>query len=170
MVLRLSGDGNIENLTLINTAISSTELGYLEGVSSSIQGQLNVIPEINSDSWLTYTPTWNVSIGNGTSVGNYIKIGKLVLFRAYLSYGSTTAAPSGNFVVSLPVSLASNQAAFMQVNALDAGSNYYKLNAFGAGIWGMGGTSGVVTSLSSTYPFTWATGDAVFATGFYEAA
>lgn len=33
MALRLYGDGNIENLTSINTAVSSTELGYLDGIN-----------------------------------------------------------------------------------------------------------------------------------------
>ena len=43
MALRLYGDGSIENVTSINTAVSSTELGYLDGVTSGIQSQTDSI-------------------------------------------------------------------------------------------------------------------------------
>lgn len=51
----------------------------------------------------SYTPTWaNVTVGNGTSVGNYVVIGNFVSGEAVLTFGSTTAI-TGNVYVTLPI-------------------------------------------------------------------
>jgi hypothetical protein len=41
MSLQLSGDGSVSGLTSINTDVSSTEVGYLDGVTSALQTQIN---------------------------------------------------------------------------------------------------------------------------------
>lgn len=62
-----------------------------------------------STGWVAYTPTWtatttNPSIGDGTLVGYYYKVGRIVNFRIMHKFGSTTSAGSGQYRWSLPVS------------------------------------------------------------------
>jgi hypothetical protein len=78
--------------------ITSTELGYIDGVTSSIQTQLGdraLTSDFSNTAWTAYTPTWtsdsgSPSIGNGTLVGRYKQLGKTVFFNLKLTYGSTT--------------------------------------------------------------------------------
>jgi len=59
--------------------------------------------QINDIIKQSYTPTWaNVTVGNGTSVGNYVVIGDFVSGEAVLTFGSTTAI-TGNVYVTLPI-------------------------------------------------------------------
>lgn len=41
MPISISGDGPITGITSLNTTVSSTELGYLDGTTSAIQTQIN---------------------------------------------------------------------------------------------------------------------------------
>lgn len=57
--------------------------------------------------WTTYTPTWSstgtaVALGNGTIVGYYAKVGRLVTVKLSLDPGSTTNYGTGNYIFTLP--------------------------------------------------------------------
>lgn len=57
--------------------------------------------------WTAYTPAWTSSgtapaIGNGSLQGAYVKIGKLGIFRASITLGSTTTIGTGAYSLSLP--------------------------------------------------------------------
>lgn len=41
MPITINGTGPVDGITSINTSVSSTELGYLDGVTSGIQSQIN---------------------------------------------------------------------------------------------------------------------------------
>ncbi|MFJ3704869.1 MULTISPECIES: hypothetical protein [Streptomyces] len=62
--------------------------------------------------WASYTPTWtasttNPTLGNGTLVGRYLKVGRTVTLTAQLTIGSTTTLGSGNQALGLPAMTAS---------------------------------------------------------------
>jgi hypothetical protein len=61
--------------------------------------------------YTAYTPTWtavttNPSLGNGTLVGQYMKIGRICLITWQLTMGSTTTYGSGSWRMSLPFTAA----------------------------------------------------------------
>lgn len=64
MALRLSGDGNITGINSLNTDVSATELGYLDGISSSVQTQ------INTSGGLVYLHTENFSAASSVIINN----------------------------------------------------------------------------------------------------
>lgn len=76
---------------------------------------LNLEYTTNGSTWVAYgalvtpgvgfTPTWNgVTLGNGTSAGQYFQQGKLVQATMNLTIGSTTAFTAGAFIYpSIPV-------------------------------------------------------------------
>lgn len=128
--------------------------------------------------WSNWTPTWvNLTPGNGTVSAKYTQIGKTVLFRIIVTFGTTTAiggdtsftAPvtatiSGSNVVSRAVQF--TQGATRNFGIILATSttvfNVYADNA--------AGTYSTISALSSTVPFTWANANILDLNGAYEAA
>ena len=58
--------------------------------------------------WTAYTPTWTSSgtapaKGNGTLVGYYAKVGRVVTVKIALTSGSTTTFGTGAYLFSLPL-------------------------------------------------------------------
>lgn len=159
-------------------SVDSTELGYVNGVTSAIQTQLD--GKAAAPTWGAYTPTWtNVTVGNGTLDFQYAQIGKIVFVHGTLTFGSTTSV-SGEPQFTLPVTAVSYDAkAPVQGNCtlVDTGTETY----FGSMLFnsttkvairkfGLTGSSLVTSAISSTAPFTWTTGD-IIAVGFwFEAA
>lgn len=126
--------------------------------------------EQTSSTWTAYTPTLsNVTLGNGTLSCAYVQFGKTVHFRIKLTLGSTSAI-TGAPTFTLPVTAVAARAFSFAASAYDssAGNPHFGLDA-------MNTTTTVFfrqgnTSLSSTVPFTWATGDELYVSGTYEAA
>lgn len=126
--------------------------------------------------WDSFTVTLtNVSIGNGTATGFYKKIGRTVVYRVSITFGSTTSI-SGDVEVALPVTAASILGTHQVVMVDDSTSTSYagmaapsttvaRLRAVNASA-----TYATLAALSSTVPFTWATSDVIRLTGVYEAA
>lgn len=155
----ISGDANV----------SATEFGYLDGVTSALQTQINskyTTPGV----WTSYTPTWTgITLGNGTSSGAYFKIGKTVVFRGKIVFGSTTSITS-TVIMSLPTTLGDNSGSFMNAVALDTGSNFYQLFCWFNYVFSTSSVTGAAQYLSSTVPFNWTTSDELHASGIYEEA
>lgn len=129
--------------------------------------------------WDTYTPTWtanttNPSLGNGTRVGRFLRIGKTVHVRIEIVAGSTTTFGSGFFILSLPVAArttAGSDGMPGSVYLLDASGG---ARQFGGVILQsstsvrMFGPTGA--SIDSATPWAWATTDAITVDFIYEAA
>lgn len=145
-----------------------------------------------SGAWTSWTPTWTTSsgantpsFGNATVNGAYTKIGRTVMFRLNITFGSTTnfgAAPTtgDNWWFSLPFTSASSNTVLGHWSGRPASST----SVMGSLVGASSGTVmqldidtgspnataitnvGVVDSLS---PFTWANGNQLTALGFYEA-
>jgi hypothetical protein len=125
--------------------------------------------------WVSWTPSFtNWALGNGTIDAKYKQVGKVVFFRIVFGVGSTTTK-SGNIQFSLPVT---DAAAFddkytVSCYLLDQGTeeyNFISSNASGKviGVYQLSG--GANRAITATAPFTFATGDQIRFTGFYEAA
>jgi hypothetical protein len=131
----------------------------------------------------TFTPSiTNFTLGNGTAVGRFVRVNKLVYFRVGISFGSTTSIGAGAKDLTLPIA-ATNVATLDGLNIL---VHYYDLNlsigvfnqpaicigttAVRLGANNVAGTYESFTDLSSTVPFTWATGDVLNIAGTYEVA
>lgn len=135
----------------------------------------------NSVSEIAFTPSWtNITVGNGTSQGYYTLIGKLVLFRAEIVFGSTSAMGSGPaLALPIPASRAP-VASQIDVMILDSGTGAFRGNVDPATptttsvgtllVHSANGTYVGVAQMSSTIPMTWTTNDRLQVTGWYMAA
>ena len=167
MALVLSGDGAVGPL-------SATEVGYLDGVTSTVQTQINS-KLTTPGAWTSYTPSWtNITVGNGTVTAKYMAVGKTVSFMINFTLGSTSSIGS-LASVTLPVTAASGSYVFNGW-AGDAGTQDYILavrsSGSSANIYavGAGSANATVIFTSSTVPFTWGSNDYLLISGTYEAA
>lgn len=167
MPISISGDGSIGSL-------SATEIGYLDGVTSPIQTQIN-----NVGIWQTWTPTVSaLTVGNGTLVARYSQIGKVINFKLRFTFGSTSSI-SNSPTFSLPIASVASSSGIALGTALiiDSGTTYptpacavvadsnvvvraIRVNA----------TYIEAIDMSSTIPWTWAINDIIDVAGTYEAA
>ncbi len=126
------------------------------------------------DAWTAYTPvltaaTTNPTIGNGSIAGAYIQVGKLVHFRATVTFGSTSTAGSGAYSISLPV-------AAVGANVACEGSTWMNQGASNntGGLFIPTTTTvrpmQAAASVTHNSPFAWAPGDKISIAGCYEAA
>ena len=131
--------------------------------------------------WDSWTPTWSCSgtapsLGNGTLVGAYHRIGATVDFRLRFVAGSTTTFGEGLWGFTLPSDAPPAVHQTCAALAIAANSARYVLAAYltaAAGIFRLtySGTSGVRTNTGSTdVPFEWATNASLIVTGVYETA
>jgi hypothetical protein len=130
--------------------------------------------------WASFTPSWtNITVGNGTSTGKKGYAGKTTHFYAELTFGSTTSV-SGAVALGFPDTavtyLAHHPVGIAILRDVNVTTNYK-----GVAIWSttaamaihslaVSGSNVVTAALSSTAPFTWATGDFLFVAGSYERA
>jgi len=134
-----------------------------------------------SATWTSYTPTLTASTTDptlgtgGTAVGAYIQIGKIVHFRAQITFGGASrAVGTGTYRIALPVTAASSTQQVVAMQFLCAG-NFYRaigqINASGTTIIAIRyGDAGTTLQAGSTLPAAWANADFFTATGTYEAA
>lgn len=126
--------------------------------------------------WTTYVPDWTSSgtapaIGNGTRSGAYIQVGKLVMVRGRLVFGSTSTFGTGSYRVSVPVTASGGS-----VNE-STGSLWLFDNGTQSGIgtctWVSTTTLWLSTAsgdITNTSPWTWTTSDQIRWSIIYDAA
>ena len=126
--------------------------------------------------WQVWTPTYtNMTIGNGSSVARYVKIGKTVHWYLRFTFGSTSS-----FGAYTAFTLPSTPIANFSYNARgllrDAGTAWRFCSAIVEGVdvypnvENVSGTYSTDASVSSTIPFTWTTNDFLQLAGTYEEA
>lgn len=131
------------------------------------------------NAWESWTPTLtNLTLGNGTVTARFIRIGRTIHYYFKFVLGSTSAVGT-NPSFSPPVTTSnlystSNVDNVGMTTLFDTGTAVYNgpcqwtnTTTFNIQSWG---ASSVVTSVTSTAPFTWVTGDSLIARGTYEAA
>ena len=181
MPIVLNGSGPITGVTSLNTTVSDTEIGYLDGVTSALQTQLAGKADTQA-AWQTFTPTYvNLTVGNGTTVARYVQIGKTVYGYLRFTLGSTSSVGT-NPEFHVPVTQNSNVPDFLPTgNAVitDTGTeNYLGISVLRTGSPAtirfmrtlISGSSAIPASITSTAPFTWTTSDILFMSFQYEAA
>jgi len=127
--------------------------------------QMNSIGET-----VAYTPAWTgLTVGNGTNVGSYNIINKVIHVEGKVTFGSTTSITASNPYSTLPVAaVTSGLWTPGSVVYADAGTATY--NGFpiiiGSTSWYMfvqnfATTYGSEVAVTSTIPFTWTTSDTI---------
>ncbi|MBU6278722.1 MAG: hypothetical protein KGN78_05705 [Actinomycetales bacterium] len=128
--------------------------------------------------WTAFTPTLSGTgwaIGNGTASGFYCQVGKIVYFRAKITFGSTSTYGGSPLNLSLPVSATGSPVAGQNVAFFDTSASLRYLASMeyaSATAIAPRSVSGSLTlaAVTTTAPFTWATGDTIDYSGTYEAA
>jgi len=137
----------------------------------------NKIPKeaIAEEAWSSWTPTTSgITIGNGTLVAKYTKLGKTVNFNLKFVFGSTSAI-TGTPVFSPPVAAADTHNA-LQAIVEDSGTALLcaiaTLVAGNIYVYAAGAATSYVsqTNMSATVPMTWAAGDVLYINGTYQAS
>ena len=136
------------------------------------------IANFPAGAWTAYTPVlggtgW--ALGNGSVIGAYRQLGKVVHFRFQITFGSTSTFGSAQLTVTVPV--ADQSGANFQptcVGLVNLSGGTYQMTAdVGASVarvWGGAGTLGQVTGVTATVPSTWVSGSVLRMSGTYEAA
>ena len=129
--------------------------------------------------WTNFTPSFTgVTVGNGTLVARYRKVGKTVDLYMKLTFGSTTSFNSSLNYFSLPFNLATTSDGMTVVGAAFDASPF---SVFQAGpefngnnliltLLATNGTFGAISRVTSTNPMTWTTNDSYWFQVRYEAA
>lgn len=127
-----------------------------------------------SAAWTAFTPALtNITLGNGTLTGTYVQIGKTVHFAVTFTLGSTSSVAAGARI-GTPVTPKDTTNGFPIATATLSDSDTGNKRVYNAA-WNTASAALVVvdvnfTSISSTAPWTWATGDSILINGAYEAA
>jgi hypothetical protein len=147
-------------------AITGTDaLSYYDGAAWNQIGPFTA--------WTTYTPTLtNATLGNGTLTGAYMRIGRTIIWGATFTLGSTSAVSTAP-AFALPATVGSSipQHHFTaKLYDTSTATTYH-----GVGVCAAAGTNASLythnqVNVTSTVPFTWATGDQFAMSGTYEAA
>ena len=155
--------------------------------STNLTGSVTINESRIDNAWTSYTPTWEAptppAIGNGTITGAYKVIGKTCFVRGRITMGSSTTYGSGDWSIGLPVAAINAYAIQIPASLLDSsgGTGWYNalmngavaLNTISSQILANlppsfgGSTAG---GISSIFPFTWGSGDALYFNGSYEIA
>ncbi|MFI8297278.1 hypothetical protein ACIGCZ_15195 [Streptomyces nigra] len=156
-----------------------------EVVSAAVMNQ-EIRDQFNSmfSAWTAYTPTWTStgtapSLGNGTILGRYMKIGRTVICHINMTAGSTTTYGTGNYNWSLPFQAANAGASYVGTahllgTARWVGQIVISPNATNCSAFFPTYPSGVADTRASfmtvSLPETHAAGDQVRLTFIYESA
>jgi hypothetical protein len=131
--------------------------------------------------WQSWTPTLaNLTLGNGTLTSRFTRTGDLVTYLFVFVLGSTSAvgsAPTFTLPVAASTAFAMADGLIGISHFLDAGTAVFPSTV----TWQSGDrarfqrstsdTANVThAAVTATLPFSWATGDTLWATGTYEAA
>jgi hypothetical protein len=166
----------------VGTVSGTTYNFYSAGASrlNHIEGDLTW----GGAAWVNWTPTWaNLTLGNGTVVAKFKRLGRTVIARISLVFGSTTTIDASLPTFTLPVTAASYPN-LQSTTPIGAGRFYdQSLDATFETLVVMSSTTigrlqhlavagSNVTSAAptATVPFTWAINDQMAAQFIYEAA
>ena len=129
--------------------------------------------------WTGFTPVWSSlagtppTTGNATLTARYKMLdSKTCLFYMTLIFGSTSAAGTGSWTFTLPVTAASNGEQLLTGHILDSGTDsklaVARIASGGTTIYQIVPEGGNAVIAGS--PMTWATGDRIDLSGFIEVA
>lgn len=191
-------DNSITNAKMADNAINTAELADSSVTAAKIaDGTVTTVKiadanitaaKIKADAWTSYTPTWtalstNPTLGNGTLTGKYIQLGKIVMFRISIVFGSTTTVGNGTWSLTLPTN--HNHPDYSPIGDMvcaETGAPDFSIGTAMTTISALGGgvnkfvcyyqtASGTnANPVGSSQPFAWNNTDVFSITGTYEAA
>jgi hypothetical protein len=180
------------NENLMQQAVStfSNAAARTAAITSPVQGQLTYLLDVNRyeswsgsawiqvitpGAWVAYTPTLTgFTLGNGTLIARFTRIGKTVHSVVEVILGSTSSV-TGWLQVTVPLNVFSGSVPNMFVQFQEAG--VATMPGFGlflgtrtVGLLAIqtAGTYGTQAVPSATVPFTWGTGDKFTLAATYE--
>lgn len=175
--------GSVGTITAGSATIDVTEMSYLDGVTSSIQTQING-KLTTPTSWVSWTPvfsgTGTPAAGNATLAAAYNQVGKTVHFRISITYAATSPTTSfGTGVAfSLPATPGNPVAntigqCISWVNG--SGNRYAGEAAINTDrtvtpLATPATAAGASRLLTTAVPFTWGANDVLLISGTYEVA
>lgn len=117
----------------------------------------------------TYTPSFTgLTLGNGTVVAKYCKVGGVIVDQITITFGSTTAVTGTVTISGLQSSASVSPMIVGSINFHDTGTSYYSGVARAASSTSIelmaqnsAGTYLSIGGISATVPHTWATGDQI---------
>jgi hypothetical protein len=126
--------------------------------------------------WATYTPTvTGITLGNGTVLGRYRLVGKTVNGIIEFTWGTTSSMVGFPTFTLAPVNAPLNATGGRPAKVVffNAGNNYFiggcVLTSSAVAVAGIpANTTGALTALTATTPFTWHAGDKVIIDFMYE--
>ena len=153
-----------------------------EADMDAISDNLAALLPVDQVEWDTWTPTLtNFTLGNGTLVARYTQLAKTVIGQITFTLGSTSAVgTAGTF--SVPVTAGSGYTVAQNIigpchlfdtsagTTHSGGVRLESTTTLRPFVNNAAGTFVTVAGLSSTSPFTWATGDILQFSFCYEAA
>lgn len=125
---------------------------------------------------ISYTPSWtNITIGDGSTSGEYVKVGNLVVGYCIFTYG-TTSSITGNVNVDLPIAPAApNPMPIGMITCRDTGITQYSgiIHPISGSTvvlryFSVTGTEIRQLSVNATSPFTFANGDEILISYSYH--
>lgn len=126
------------------------------------------------DDWArdTYTPTWGNtgtanSIGNGSILGRYFKVGDMVHFVVVITFGSTTTVGNGTQTVTLPTSAATLGSVTAQYTDTGSASYSGRVSGISATTLALQYSASPMANVTATAPFTFGNTDIIVVAGWY---
>jgi hypothetical protein len=149
-------------------------------MSSPLAGQLVKAGDFEGygDAFTSFIPTWtNVTVGNGAQNHAYLQMGKLIIARYELVFGSTSAI-TGTPVATLPVTGLSNVSFgfFSHYRDVSAPASFDGIITVASTttvnflVFNPAAANANRIGVTSTTPMTWANGDMMQGQVIYEAA
>jgi hypothetical protein len=128
--------------------------------------------------WTTFTPSWtNLTVGNGTQIARYRKVGKTVDVYVNFTLGSTSSIGSSPVYFALPFNLANNSNGATTTGVInDANIRPYIIvsefngNNVILSVMSANLTYASYDRITSTVPMTWVSTDGFWLQVRYEAA
>lgn len=164
--------GKEEVQTLTNKTLTSPKLN--EDVAVTLTATEANLLHGKLGAWTSWTPSWtNLTVGNGSVDAKYAVIGKTILFRLSLTFGSTTSITGSSVTFTLPSTIKGIAATNNVLVDASGGIYMASYSASGSSVEvvcsNVSSTYLQVTAISSTIPFTFAATDSIIVNGFYEA-
>lgn len=157
------------------------------GIDIDDSGPTAVISARSAAAWVSYTPTTvNFGLGNGTNASRYLLVGKTLDVVVAFKFGTTSTYGASPWRVSLPagavpffdtlfISSGHSRGWASLYDDSAATQKYWQGQVFilngtatPLGVRFGSATTGTNTEVSSTVPFTWATGDELIMRARFE--
>lgn len=166
-------DGNILASTITGGKIAATTITNGNVANATLTGS-----KIADEAFLTYAPIVSgINTNGGPVSGRYHKMGNLVFFHIDLELGAPGWTITAPIVLATPTNAVASWQHLYNAQIVDvpgtwypAETRYQTVGSFALGAVRVFGQPYIDFNISATMPFSFATGDRFFVSGWYEEA